>query len=159
MKRQIWQMTGRVTAGVVATSLAVCALWFSGEPTSDDEGMWLRDTPTTTTITTTQMQDILRTPLARQVLDIGNAVLEQRPTQTIGQRAVGLEGPIGAEVSDIHATATLSPGARIEKGLSGFDPWPNIDAAAHFVTMVCVLLVGGLLIGMFGVVAVGRARR
>lgn len=155
MKRPFWQITGRVTAGVVALALApvVVMALAAGEPTPDD-------TPTTTTtISTVQMQEILRTPLARQVLDIGNALAEQRPTQTIGQRAVGLSGPIGADVSDIHATATLSPGARLEKGLSGFDPWPNIDAAAYTVLVVVGAVICGTWVLMISSWTIGRTRR
>lgn len=168
MSRPFWQITGRVTAAVVAVPLVVIAALSlaSSEPTSDDEGIWLRDTPTTTSTaaagpTPEQVIALARSPLGAKVLGLVDTLTERgAPAPTIGQRAVGLEGPIGADVQGITASGTLSPGAQLQKAAAGVHLWPDLDAATRAVMVLCVALIAAL-VGwqIVGMLAWARARR
>jgi hypothetical protein len=123
---------------VVLVAVAAAVTLPGGEASSDDEGIWLRDTPTTTVpaFTPQQFVSALNTPAGRQALSIVDAVTAERPaTPKLGQRAVGMAGPVGANVEGITATATLSPGARIEKRLGGigFDPLGDARPVAYAI--------------------------
>lgn len=146
MKRPFWQRTHRPVIAVCVLSVAGVAAWsgLTGPASSQNEGLWLAENHVTTTTTTAappssstptpeQIIALARSPLGAQVRGVVDTVTDRQvPAQRIGQRAVGLDGPIGADVDGIEATATLSPGAQVQKALAGGwpDPLDGLDDAA-----------------------------
>jgi hypothetical protein len=149
-RKPLWLRTGRITSGVVAVLIVAAAIITvpGSSTTSDDEGQWLDlGTPTTTaaTFTPRQLADAMNTPAGRQALVILDAVTAQRAPGRVGQRAVGLSGPVGADIDGITATATLSPGARIEKALSGVT-LPDLGSTVTVALKVLVVAAGAHLL-------------
>lgn len=145
MKRPFWQRTHRPVIAVCALGVAGAAAWsgLTGPASSQNEGMWLAENRGATTTTTApsssstptpeQIIALARSPLGAQVRSVADTITDRQVApQRIGQRAVGLEGPIGADVAGIEATATLSAGAQVQKALAGGwpDPLDGLDDAA-----------------------------
>jgi len=111
---------------------------------------------------------ILVAAIANAVLsrEVSMRTTQEPPTITqpasagrIGQAAVGLSGPAGVGIGDIHATGTLSLGDQAHKAL-GSVGWPNpfdgLEGTVNTITYATLAMVA--LITIFTLASFRRTR-
>lgn len=78
----------------------------------------------------------------------------------VGQAAVGLSGPAGAPMVDVHATGTLPAGAQVRKALGTVsipDPFDGLEGTVTTITVAAIAVT--VLLGLTLITIIVRSPR